>query len=119
MNRKTMLSAGIALGALAWLARQSWPARLRGVALRKPAHNPRTARLILRYLPGARPESLILDLSSSGGGGSATVAGDQNAVDVLLHAPLGDDAQVRATATYRVGGRWYTAERTFTPADER
>lgn len=113
MRKQLLLGGGVValLGGAALLAR---PAALRGarVADIQPLV-PVRARIELSYGSGARPVSVIVDLSAPSGGGSATVSGDQDSFELPVIGSLDGACRVVTTATYRVAGRLHTRVREF------
>lgn len=106
------LLVGLVVGLLAVLVLR--PARLRGVrVVRREDGPPARAEVGLEYTGGIRPVSVIIDLESAAGRGSATVAGAQSFAEVLLHSPLDQRCRVTATAAYRILGLLRTETRTF------
>jgi hypothetical protein len=114
MKRLLLWCGGLALlGGLAtrWLR----PARLTSanVTAITPGAPP-TASVALAYSAGALPVRMIVDVAdTAGGGGSATVDGDQLFLDVPLIGTPSRDYRVTTTATYRVLGHPFTIVREF------
>jgi hypothetical protein len=76
---------------------------------------PPTASVALTYSVGALPARLIVDVADgAGGGGSATIDGDQLFLDIPLIGTPSREYHIKATATYRVLGRSFTVVREFT-----
>jgi hypothetical protein len=75
---------------------------------------PPTASVVLAYSAGALPVHMIVDVAdTAGGGGSATVDGEQIFLDIPLIGEPSRDYHVTTTATYRVLGRPFTIVREF------
>ena len=75
---------------------------------------PPTASVALAFSAGALPLRMIVDVAdTAGGGGSATVDGDQLFLDIPLIGTPARDYRVTTTATYRVLGRPHTVVRQF------
>jgi hypothetical protein len=114
MKRLFLWCGGLALLA-GVAARWVRPARLASarVTAITPAAPP-AASVALTYGLGAMPARVIVDVADEvGGGGSATVEGDQLFLDVPLIGEPSRDYRVTATATYRVLGRPFTVVREF------
>jgi hypothetical protein len=63
---------------------------------------------------GALPARVIVDVvDDAGGGGSATVDGEQQFLEVPLIGLPSRDYRVTATITYRLLGRLFTVVREF------
>jgi hypothetical protein len=76
---------------------------------------PPSANVALTYGTGAMPARMIVDVADAvGGGGSATVDGDQMFLDIPLTGAPSRNYRVTVTATYQVLGRLHTVVREFT-----
>jgi hypothetical protein len=64
---------------------------------------PARGHAVLRYGPGARPDTVIVDLLGPGGG-SVTIDGTQLFADIIMPGS-GDHSGLRVTAIYNVLGR--------------
>jgi hypothetical protein len=115
MKRLFLWCSGLALLA-GVAARWIWPARLAlaRVTAITPGTPPR-ASVALTYSTGAMPARVIVDIvDDAGGGGSATVEGDQLFLEVPLIGLPSRDYRVTVTATYRLLGRLFTVVHKFT-----
>lgn len=98
--------------ALAWLAiRPARVRRARVVAIN--GQQPAYAALVWHYGGGARPQSVIFDLTGPGGTGSVTVSGEQYESEVPLPAAFSGPYRLTAIAAYRSFGRLYRQTTTF------
>jgi hypothetical protein len=115
MKRPLLWGAGLALLAGA-IARWARPARLTMASVTAVTPGaPPTASVVLNYTIGAMPARVIVDVAGDGGdGGSATVDGAQQLLEVPLTGIPSRNYRVTVTASYRVLGRLFTTVRDFT-----
>ena len=114
MKRLLLWCGGLALiggVAIRWLR----PARITSAQVTAiTPGDPPTASVTLAYGAGALPARMIVDVADAvGGGGSATVDGDQMFLDIPLIGAPSRDYRVTTTATYRVLGRPFTIVHEF------
>ncbi len=106
------LAAGLAVGVVIGLALR--PARVREArVLRRTDGTPARVEVGLEYEGGLRPVSVVVDVESENGGGSATVPGAQSFVEVLVQGSPEGPQRVTTTAAYRVLGVLRTDVRRF------
>ncbi len=105
--RRNLLLGGIGLA----LAGAVWTILLRPAALRQlrltqvSAGTPHYASLVWRYGLGARPQSVILDITAgNGASGSATVDGETFNAEIPLSMGFSGPYTLSTTATYRILG---------------
>lgn len=114
MHRQTRLVLAVGLSLAAVAATFGRPARLRSAAL-MPSEGGGAphAAIALAYTRGLRPASVIIDIHSLLGSGSATADGDDH-VFVPLSAPLASEYAITVQMTTRLLGWLWTQERRFT-----
>lgn len=106
------LAAGLAVGVLIGLALR--PARVREArVLRRNDGQPARIEVGLEYESGLRPVSVVVDVKGEAGSGSATVAGAQSFVEVLVQGSADGPQHVTTTAAYRILGVLRTDVRQF------
>ena len=112
-RRSPLLAAGLLLGlaAAAWSQR---PGRVRNATLTQVEGSlPPRVEVLLDYTGGTRPASVIVDIRSPRGTGSATTDGDDDLVVVPLTDVLGEAHTIEITTSSRVFGRLRTDRRSF------
>lgn len=71
----------------------------------RPGQNYSLARLSWHYRPGARPVSLIIDLTDEqGNSGSLTIDGERTSGAIPVAAPLHGNYALTATSVHRLAG---------------
>ena len=90
------------------------PARLHRATLLPSEGSAPHAEIGLTYTRGLRPTSVIIDVHSEHGSGSATVDGDDDHVFVALGAPSGHEYGITVRTTTRMLGRLWTHQQHFT-----